>query len=301
MLKGKTAIVTGSTSGIGLGIARALGGAGANLMLNGFGDAAQIEALRAGLAKEFGVKVAFSGADMSKPAQIREMVEIGDEGTRRGRHPGQQRRHPAHVAGRRVPGRPLGRGDRHQPVIRLPRDQGGAAADEAPQLGPHRQHRLDARPGRLGGEVGLRGRQARRAGADQDGGAGDGQDRHHLQRDLPRLGADAAGAEADRRAGQARAGSRSSRRSATCWPRSSPPANSPRPSRSAPCACSCARRPRPRSAARRCRSMAAGWPSNGHFKESRSLATDRCRQLAENAARRTPLNVSRGEFEHEEA
>ena len=57
MLKGKTAIVTGSTSGIGLGIARSLGAAGANLMLNGFGDAAQIEALRAGLAKEFGVKV----------------------------------------------------------------------------------------------------------------------------------------------------------------------------------------------------------------------------------------------------
>ena len=75
MLKGKTAIVTGSTSGIGLGIARALGGAGAHLMLNGFGDAAQIEALRAGLAKEFGVKVAFNGADISKPDQIRAMVE----------------------------------------------------------------------------------------------------------------------------------------------------------------------------------------------------------------------------------
>ena len=75
MLKGKTAIVTGSTSGIGLGIARALGGAGANLMLNGFGDAAQIEALRAGLAKEFGVKVAYSGADMMKPEQIRAMVK----------------------------------------------------------------------------------------------------------------------------------------------------------------------------------------------------------------------------------
>ena len=75
MLKGKTAIVTGSTSGIGLGIARALAGAGADLMLNGFGDAAEIEALRAGLASEFGVRVAFNGADISKPAEIRAMVE----------------------------------------------------------------------------------------------------------------------------------------------------------------------------------------------------------------------------------
>jgi 3-hydroxybutyrate dehydrogenase len=74
-LNAKTAIVTGSTSGIGLGIARALGAAGAKLMLNGFGDAAQIEALRAGLAKEFGVKVAYSGADVSKPDQVRAMVK----------------------------------------------------------------------------------------------------------------------------------------------------------------------------------------------------------------------------------
>ena len=79
MLKGKTAIVTGSTSGIGLGIARALGGAGANLVLNGFGDAGEIEALRAGLAKEFGVKVAYDGADMSKPDQIHAMVKAAVE------------------------------------------------------------------------------------------------------------------------------------------------------------------------------------------------------------------------------
>jgi 3-hydroxybutyrate dehydrogenase len=79
MLKGKTAIVTGSTSGIGLGIARALGGAGTHLMLNGFGEAAQIEALRAGLAKEFGVKVAYNGADMSKPDQIHAMVKAAVE------------------------------------------------------------------------------------------------------------------------------------------------------------------------------------------------------------------------------
>jgi 3-hydroxybutyrate dehydrogenase len=76
MLKGKAAIVTGSTGGIGLGIARALGGAGANLMLNGFGDAQEIERLRAVLAAEFKVKVAFSGADISKPAQIHDMVRM---------------------------------------------------------------------------------------------------------------------------------------------------------------------------------------------------------------------------------
>jgi 3-hydroxybutyrate dehydrogenase len=78
-LKGKNAIVTGSTSGIGLGIARSLAGAGANLMLNGFGDAAQIEALRAGLASEFGVKVGYSGADMSKPDQIHAMVAAANQ------------------------------------------------------------------------------------------------------------------------------------------------------------------------------------------------------------------------------
>ena len=74
MLKGKSAIVTGSTSGVGLGIARALAAQGGNVMLNGFGDAAEIERLRQALAKEFGVKVAFSGADISKPAQIQDMV-----------------------------------------------------------------------------------------------------------------------------------------------------------------------------------------------------------------------------------
>jgi len=79
-LKGKTAIVTGSTSGIGLGIARALGAEGAQLMLNGFGDAAQIEALRAGLAQEFGVEVGYHGADMSRPEQIHAMVQAAVDG-----------------------------------------------------------------------------------------------------------------------------------------------------------------------------------------------------------------------------
>ncbi len=74
MLKGKAAVVTGSTSGIGLGIARALAAEGADVLLNGFGEAAAIRKQCADLAAEFTVKVAFSGADMAKPADVREMV-----------------------------------------------------------------------------------------------------------------------------------------------------------------------------------------------------------------------------------
>ena len=73
-LKGKVALVTGSTSGIGLGIARALAAQGADIMMNGFGDAGAIEQLRAGLAAEFGVRALYSPADMSKPEQIAAMV-----------------------------------------------------------------------------------------------------------------------------------------------------------------------------------------------------------------------------------
>lgn len=73
-LHGKTAIVTGSTSGIGLGIATTLAQNGANIVLNGFGDAAEIEKLRAGLAKDHGVGVSYAAADVSKGADIRAMV-----------------------------------------------------------------------------------------------------------------------------------------------------------------------------------------------------------------------------------
>ena len=74
-LIGKTAIVTGSTSGIGLGIARAFASAGMNVMLNGFGDAAEIERTRMGIETDFGTSTAFSAADMSKPDDIAGMVD----------------------------------------------------------------------------------------------------------------------------------------------------------------------------------------------------------------------------------
>jgi 3-hydroxybutyrate dehydrogenase len=75
MFKGKTALVTGSTSGIGLGIARRLAAGGANLVLNGFGDAGEIEKLRADLAREHGVTVAYDGADMTNAEAIEAMMQ----------------------------------------------------------------------------------------------------------------------------------------------------------------------------------------------------------------------------------
>lgn len=73
-LAGKAALVTGSTSGIGLGIARCLGEQGASLVLNGFGEPGAIETLREELARSLGVQVEYDGADLSQPAQIAGLV-----------------------------------------------------------------------------------------------------------------------------------------------------------------------------------------------------------------------------------
>ena len=74
ILQSKAAVVTGSTSGIGLAIARALAKEGADVLINGFGDADQIETERSGIEREFGVKVIYSPADMTRPDQIAAMI-----------------------------------------------------------------------------------------------------------------------------------------------------------------------------------------------------------------------------------
>ncbi|GJE56115.1 MULTISPECIES: 3-hydroxybutyrate dehydrogenase [Methylobacterium] len=79
ILTSKAAVVTGSTGGIGLAVARGLAKEGADVVLNGFGKPEEIEKARAGIAAEFGVRAIYSGADMSKPAEIAEMMAMAEK------------------------------------------------------------------------------------------------------------------------------------------------------------------------------------------------------------------------------
>jgi len=193
-LNGKTALVTGSTSGIGLGIALSLAEAGANLILNGFGDASAVIAQ----VQAFGGKVGHHPADVSDPAQIADMfayaerefggvdILVNNAGIQ-------------HVAA--VDEFPVERWDAiiainlssvfHSTRLSLPGMKGQG-------LGAYRQYRLGAWPGGFGGQGRLRRGQAWRDRPDQSGWPGNRHQQRDLQRDLPRLGADAAGAEADR-------------------------------------------------------------------------------------------------------
>src|ERR1700728_1416248 len=79
MLKGKSALVTGSTSGIGLAIARALAAEGANITINGFGDKAAIEKERAAIERDSALKAFYAAADMTKPAEIADMIKTSEK------------------------------------------------------------------------------------------------------------------------------------------------------------------------------------------------------------------------------
>jgi len=80
MLKNFVAVVTGSTSGIGLSVARALAAKSADIMLNGFGDADEIEMIRANLERDYGVRALYSPADMTKPDEIAGMIADAENG-----------------------------------------------------------------------------------------------------------------------------------------------------------------------------------------------------------------------------
>ena len=121
------ALVTGSTSGIGLAIARALAKEGADVVINGFGDKAAIEAERAKIEKEFGVKAFYHGADMANGAEIEAMVADAQSQDGIGGHSRQQRRHPACLADRGLSDRQVGRDHRHQSL-------GGLSMRSAPRF-----------------------------------------------------------------------------------------------------------------------------------------------------------------------
>ncbi len=78
-MKAKSVLITGSTSGIGLAMAKAFAALGANIMLNGLGDAGEIEQTRAGIEREFGVKARYNGANMLKPDEIRALVAEAEQ------------------------------------------------------------------------------------------------------------------------------------------------------------------------------------------------------------------------------
>ena len=215
MLKGKSALVTGSTSGIGLAIARAMAAQGANVTINGFGDKAAIEKERSGIEKEFGVKAVYSPADMTKPAEIADMIKTAEKTFGSldvlVNNAGIQFVSP-------IEDFPIDKWDQILAINLVggfPCHPRRGARHESAQMGPHHQHRLGAFAGRLAVQVRLCDRQARPRRPHQDRRARARHLWHHLQLHQPRLCVDAAGREANSRYGESARHDGRSRSSAT--------------------------------------------------------------------------------------
>ncbi|WP_347710875.1 SDR family NAD(P)-dependent oxidoreductase [Bradyrhizobium sp. CB1650] len=191
ILNGKTAVVTGSTSGIGLACARAFASAGANVVINGMGAPDDIERERAAIEREFAVKAIYSPADMTKPREIAWLIAhtedafgsvdilVNNAGIQ---HVAPIEEFPA---------------EKWDAIIAINLHPRGRARHEEARLGPHHHHRFGAFAGRLAVQIGLRRGKARHHRPDQDGGAGARPLQDHLQLHQPRLCLDAARREAD--------------------------------------------------------------------------------------------------------
>ncbi len=185
-LTGKTAVVTGSTSGIGLAYARAFAGAGANIVLNGMGAPADIEKERVSHRDRLQGQ---GGAFARRHDQARRNRRDGRarrKDLRLGRCPRQQCRYPVRVADRGISAREVGGDHRHQPVLGVLRHPRRGARHEEARLGPHHQHRLGAFAGRFALQVRLCLGQARHRRSHQDRGAGACDLQDHLQLHLAR-------------------------------------------------------------------------------------------------------------------